>query len=49
MQNYTVQAQYGQMFEDVTVKARTPAEAIAKVKKLLAGTVFARRFANFVI
>lgn len=49
MQNYMVQAQYGDQFEDVSVKARSPQEAIAKAKKMLAGTIFSRRFANFVV
>ncbi len=47
MTTFTVHVRYGQdLFEDITVKARTEVEAIAKARKL---TRFPARWARFII
>jgi hypothetical protein len=43
---YFVQAQLGDQFEDLIIKAKTPAEAIAKARK---ATRLQHRFTAFVI
>ena len=47
MPTLTVHVRYGQdLFEDITVKARTEEEAIAKAQKL---TRFPARWARFIL
>jgi hypothetical protein len=49
MTTYLVQAQLGDLFEDFYIKARNPAEAIRKARRLVKGTRLDNRFTNFVI
>lgn len=46
MQTFMVQVRLGGQFEDLYVEAKTPAQAIAKARRL---TTIKHRFAGFVV
>lgn len=50
---YMIQVQLGDLFEDLSVRARNPEEAVSKAKQLVRECadlrVFRNRFTNYVI
>lgn len=49
MTTHYVHAYLGNMFEDLYIKARNPAEALRKAKAQLKGTALDHRFTNYVM
>lgn len=51
MQTYFVQVILGHLFEDLYIKARTPQDAVAKARKVVAKDhpALAHRFTNYVL